>query len=183
MASKILIPLIAILLTSLVAGSLYVFQNYSPSLFGPTPTPVPVYSESVQVSTTPSKSRVKVGSTETVVVNLPTSVSKVPTAYDLSFNYDNRLVEVVNVVPGRIWNSSNVLKKDIDNGQSRARLAAGQGFNGKVTDSRELVEIEYRVLATGEIRFSLDYNSIFAYVDGTEATQVKSSDVVIQAID
>jgi hypothetical protein len=136
---------------------------------------------SIEIITNPSTPEVKVGRTETISIDLPNSNSRKPTAIDLTFRFDPVLVEVVNIVPGRIWNSANVLKKEINNDAGIVRIAAGQGFNAQTTNNLDLVEIEYRVLTEGDIVFQMTSASKFAFVGDKDVTYVKSSNVVIKA--
>lgn len=144
-------------------------------------TTQPTAKPEIQVQTRPSKTTVKVGKSDTVSVNLPSASIEKPTAFDLTFSYDSTIVEVVNIVPGRLWTSSNVLKKDIDNMEGKARLAAGQGFNSANSTGLDIVEIEYKVLKEGQIIFELTNDSFFAYVGIDKLTPVTSQQVVIKA--
>lgn len=180
-SKRTLAILISVILIILVGSALYLQSEYNYiGINNNDVAPSPTMKPAIEILSKPSSPRVRVGRSETISVELPGS-SRKPTAIDLTFNFDNNLVEVVNIVPGRIWNSSNVLKKEIDNESGRARLAAGQGFNAKVTDNLDIVEIEYRVLEPGDIVFEVAEGSKFAFVGDNEVTPVTSNLIIIKA--
>jgi hypothetical protein len=178
---RIFAIIIAIVIVILAGSALYMQSEYNYiNVNNREVEPVPTARPAIEILSKPSSPRVRVGGAETISVELP-DASKVPTAFDLTFTFDSDVVEVVNIVPGRIWNSSNVLKKVIDNELGTVRLAAGQGFNAKITENLDIVEIEYRVLEPGNIVFQLTGASQFAYVGENEATPVTTKQIVIKA--
>lgn len=191
-SKRVLTIIIFLILILIVVGGAYYLglHNRSSSTEGdglinnggslsPSGTPRAV----IEILSKPSTTTVQVGRTETIAVELPSTNRTKPTAFDLTFTFDKNLVEVVNIVPGRLWSSSNVLKKVIDNNNGTVRLAAGQGFNAQTTNNVDIVEIEYRVLSSGNIVFEILPTSQFAYVGQDYATNVTSSQIVVRAVD
>lgn len=189
---KVLIALLAtILVTVIVIIAMYFFGQerrlQNQALNGssiPSAQPVIVFKENSsfdeednsQVDPTQAPS---VGTENVVNISLPTSEMSKPTAYDLTFYYDPDAVEVIDIESGSIWSGSNILRKNIDNDNGRVRLAAGQGFEETMTNSRQIAKITYRPLKRGELIFTLASNSTFAYVGRDIPEQVNSGQLVI----
>lgn len=144
-----------------------------------TPLNSPRVTSSQPVIIFEEESSVSIGTEGVVNISLPVSDTSKPTAYDLTFYYDPDAVEVIDVEPGSMWSDSNILRKNIDNTNGRVRLAAGQGFNGTLTSSRQVAMITYKPLKSGRITFTLASNSTFAYSGRDLPEQVSGSELII----
>lgn len=106
-----------------------------------------------------------------------------PTAYTLNFSYDPKVITIVKIEQGNIWDRTTLLKRLIDPTKGFATISAGQALGSQnASTGQTLVTVFVKAKSTTNVvsQLILEDSSAFAYVGVDHSIPLKSKSIEIR---
>ena len=127
--------------------------------------------DALTISFIAAPSVVAVGETTRVEVRVSPQSPPITVA-TVELKYDPRLLEVVQIDEGSLWNQQTQLENTFDNTAGVARITVGQGFDGQATGDNLIASYTFKAKAAGSAALSLGPKTLLARVGNTSALPV-----------